>query len=183
MREADASPGRGVGPGIGRRLGDNGAVAIPRIPMISKKQFATLQASRQRGLSRLLLLARRVFLERVAEAMAASGLQPMPDACVMILPYIDLEGTRSTVIAQRASTTRQAVGQVVATLEAMGLVEKRPDEADKRAAVVSFTDAGVRYLIKMHDVIDRVENEFAQASGEGDMEIVRRTLARIAYGA
>ncbi len=150
--------------------------------MIGNKQLAQLQRSRQRGLSRLLLLARRNFLTRVSASLETSGLPAVPDACVMVLPYIDLEGTRSTVIAQRAGTTRQAVSQVVAVLEQLGLVKKHVDEADARALIVAFTPAGLDYLVQMHAVIDRIEQEIAQSIGNREMEIVRRTLELMAYG-
>ncbi|MGE0806190.1 MAG: MarR family winged helix-turn-helix transcriptional regulator [Burkholderiaceae bacterium] len=150
--------------------------------MIGKKRFHELQSTRRRGLSRLLLMARRNFLERVTQAIEASGLPAMPDACIMLLAYIDLEGTRSTVIAQRAHTTRQAVAQVIAVLEQMGLVRKYRDADDARASIVCFTERGADYLVHLHAVIDETEREFARRIGEREMEITRRTLERLAYG-
>ena len=59
-----------------------------------------------------------------------------------VLRHLDLEGTRASVIAERAGLTRQAITQIVDELEAAGVVRRAPDPSDGRAKRVVYTEAG-----------------------------------------
>lgn len=149
--------------------------------MVSKKNLKRLQTQRPKGLSRLLLLARRNFVLEIGALIEKSGFPPMPDSCVMLLPYIDLQGTRSTEIADRAGMSKQAVTQVIGLMERLKLVEKRPDPDDARATLVSFTDFGTAYLMHMHTIIDRVEENLRNKIGNEQMAALRLLLEFMAY--
>jgi DNA-binding MarR family transcriptional regulator len=59
-----------------------------------------------------------------------------------VLRHLDLDGTRASVIAERAGLTRQAVTQIVDELEAAGVVAREPDPEDGRAKRIVYTDEG-----------------------------------------
>jgi len=149
--------------------------------MVSRKNLKKLQTQRPKGLSRLLLLARRNFVVELGALIEKSGLPPMPDSCAMLLPHIDLEGTRSTDIAHRAGLSKQAVTQMISHMEALQLVEKKTDPTDARATLVSFTDFGTAYLIHMHAIIDQVEDDIRSRVGDERMAELRSLLDFMAY--
>lgn len=51
-----------------------------------------------------------------------------------------------SALARREQISPQGMGATLATLEARGLVERRPDPGDGRRVVMSLTDAGRRAL-------------------------------------
>ncbi len=99
-----------------------------------------------------------------------------------ILPYIDLEGTRSTEVARRMGISKQAVAKAVKELEEDGLLARTPDAADGRAFLITFTEEGVEFLLKIHANILAIESEYEQIAGAAEMRTVRRILKDIAYG-
>ena len=93
-----------------------------------------------------------------------------------MLPHLDLEGTRATALAGRAGMTKQAVGQVLGDLRRQGYVERRPDPADSRATLVSFTDAGWRFLQDAGAVKREIEEEYGAILGEERLRLLYSTL-------
>lgn len=149
--------------------------------MSTQQELEQLESLRPKGLSRLLLLARRNFVMEIARLIQESGQTLVPDSCLMLLPHIDIGGTRSTDIARRAGMTKQAVTQVIQQMERAGLVQRNSDPADARAILISFTSAGIDYLRDLHAVIDRVECDLSKRLGQKPMKQLRSTLDFMAY--
>lgn len=149
--------------------------------MATRHRLQALQASRRYGIGRLLLLARRDFLERLAIKMESDS-ATVVQARGRLLPYIDLDGTRSADLARRMGLTKQAVGKLVRELEAEGLLYREPDGADGRAFLVKFTDAGIEYLSRLHRCISQIERDYERGVGADRMQAVREALSLIAYG-
>lgn len=148
--------------------------------MLTKKQIDVLKESRRYGIGRLLLLARRDFLVRLADKMDGEA-DIVMNARGRLLPYIDVEGTRSIDLARRMGVTKQAVARMVKELEEEGLLSREADDADGRAALVKFTDAGLDYMTRLHKCITQVERDYERLFGQEQMKLVRQTLGAIAY--
>ncbi len=149
--------------------------------MVTRSRLQALQASRRHGIGRLLLLARRDFLERLARKMNGSN-EAVMQARGHLLPYVDVDGTRSVDLARRMGVTKQAVGKLVKELEEDGLLFREPDGADGRAFLVKFTEAGLEYLRRMHKCISQIERDYERLVGTERMKEVREALSLIAYG-
>jgi DNA-binding MarR family transcriptional regulator len=134
---------------------------------------------RDHHIGRLFLQAHRAYSAHAVELLRARGYDQLGAAHAAILPHIDLEGTRATVIAERAGMTKQGAGHVIDDLERQGLVTRIPDPADKRAALVQFTDAGWDYLRAAHDLKVEIESEYAELLGVDVFESLCGDLSRI----
>ena len=145
------------------------------------KQMNALKEARRYGIGRLLFLVRRDFLNRLAEKMEKRVGRTLLYASGELLPFIDLEGTRSVELARRMGISKQAVGKLVKELEEIGYLTRTPDDADGRAFLVSFTEEGIDYLLEMHEAINQIEREYEAQAGAGQMKIVRAALSGIAY--
>lgn len=89
-----------------------------------------------------------------------------------LFPHLDLEGTRIAELAKRADISKQAVAQHVDALEALGVVERRPDPEDGRAKRVVFTDLGRETMIFGLGVLAEIENEvLASLSAERRVQL------------
>ena len=149
--------------------------------MTTTRDLKTLESLRPKGMSRLLLLARRNFVLEISKLIEKSGNPIVPNSCLMLLPHIDLEGTRSTEIALRAGMSKQAVTQVTQQMEKAGLVQRKVDPLDARATLISFTEFGIDYLTDMHAVIDQIEQDLLGQLGEDQMRALRSCLEFMAY--
>lgn len=149
--------------------------------MLSQKQLEDLRQTRRHGIGRMLLLARKDFMARLYATLAADGNPMPPSSGGTLLPFIDLEGTRSVDIARRMGVSKQAIGKALKELEDAGLVTRTQDGVDGRAFLVTFTPQGVEYLLKIHEAIDKVEQHYAALVGDAGLEDLRCHLAAIAY--
>ena len=87
---------------------------------------------------------------------------------------------RLTDLATIAAMTKQAMGEFVADLAALGLVTVDPDPGDRRAKLVSLTPSGREAAELARAMIDRVELMWSERLGPSDIDTVERLLARIA---
>lgn len=156
---------------------------IAREPaMITQDQLEALRGQRQEALNRLLLLARRNFILRVGEIQEAQRIPPMPPAALALLPFIELEGSRGSSLAEKAGISKQAAGKGIKAMEAMGLVRRQADRSDARAWRICFTKKGIDYMNRALQTIEQAEREVAARIGEQQLELLKHLLYRLAYG-
>jgi DNA-binding MarR family transcriptional regulator len=93
-----------------------------------------------------------------------------------VLGRLDREGPQSTSRLAAAERVRpQSMSQTVAELESQGLVERRPDPADRRSALIGLTVGG---RTELYEDRRRREGWLAEALQESLTAAERRTLER-----
>jgi DNA-binding MarR family transcriptional regulator len=138
-------------------------------------------AWRHANIGRFLNNAVRRFEARVLEVMSERGHAEARLAHVNLFRNLDVEGTRLTELARRASMSKQAMGELVDQCTELGLVGRIPDPDDGRARIVRFTRAGLTWLNAFRDAVDVAEREMRAELGKATMDIILKGLA--AYGA
>ncbi|WP_434044578.1 MULTISPECIES: MarR family winged helix-turn-helix transcriptional regulator [Sorangium] len=145
---------------------------------LDPSDVAELERRKRASLGQLLLRSARLLDER-AVARVARGGSRVRRAHTALMPYIDLEGTRLTDLAERARVTKQAVGQLVEELEAMGVVERTPDPDDGRAKRVRFTPYGLKALLHGLGVLQELEEELTLSLGQKQMASLKKGLTAL----
>jgi DNA-binding MarR family transcriptional regulator len=123
----------------------------------------------------------RRFEARVLERMSASGHDETRIAHVSLTRNLDVEGTRLTELARRASMSKQAMGELVDQCVELGLVDRVADPSDGRARIITFTAAGLTWLDAFRDAVDVAEQEMRAELGKTTMDAILKGLA--VYGA
>lgn len=134
---------------------------------------------RDHHIGRLFLQAHRAYSTYAIEQLRQRGYGELGAAHAAILPHIDVDGTRATVIAERAGMTKQGAGQVVDDLARQGLVARIPDPADGRASLVIFTDSGWDYLRAAAEVKQSIEADYATLLGQDQFDALCVALTSI----
>ena len=134
---------------------------------------------RDHHIGRLFLQAHRAYSAHAIEALRARGYTELGAAHAAILPHIEVDGTRATVIAERSGMTKQGAGQVVDDLAGQGLVQRIPDPADGRAALIVFTDAGWDYLRAASELKREIESAYARVLGRDAFDELSANLERL----
>ena len=75
--------------------------------------------------------------------------------------------------------TKQAMGELIADLEAKGYVERRSDPSDGRARVVVPTERGRRIDAAADEVIEAIEADYERRLGAAGLRSLRRGLERL----
>lgn len=137
---------------------------------------------RQRHIGRLFLQAHRDFSARTIARLRARGHGALGLTHTALLPHIDLAGTRTTVLAERAGITKQAAGQLAADLERLGYLARAPDPTDQRATLVTFTPQGWQFLRDAHEVKREMEAEYAAVLGDAGLQALKDALGTLLRG-
>ncbi|WP_394848664.1 MarR family transcriptional regulator [Pendulispora brunnea] len=138
-----------------------------------------LEAEKARSTVQLLFKAARLLNERAIERVRTRSGQPVRVAHTALFPHIDLEGTRLTDIAKRLGVTKQAAGQLVDELEAMGMLERVPDPADARAKLVRYSKRGQKALLDGLAVLAEIGDEMQSIIGASRMTALHEALTAI----
>ena len=96
-----------------------------------------------------------------------------------VFRFIDREGSRLTDLAERSGHTKQAVGEIVADLEALGYLERVPDPDDGRAKVIRLTELGWQAEQAALEIFADIERRWGEQVGEERVAVLREALERI----
>lgn len=94
----------------------------------------------------LLAKATQRWNELLAERFTAAGYGDVsPSYGSLLLPLYEEDGLRIGELARRARLSKQTLTEMIRRLERDGLVERRPDPADGRAALIFLTARSRRF--------------------------------------
>jgi DNA-binding MarR family transcriptional regulator len=116
--------------------------------------------------------------DELVRRLHARGFDDVRPAHNAVFAHLPPEGIRLTDLADRAGMTKQAMSElVVADLERLGYVERRPDAADGRAKLIELTTRGWASVDAALAAFDEMEAELAERIGPSRLATLRRTLA------
>ena len=115
-----------------------------------------------------------VLLDRLAAR--GHGAVRQPHAAVF--EFLDDDGTRVSVLAERARMAKQSMAELVAHLEDHGYVAREPDPADGRAKLVRATAKGREVFAIAREVAAELEARLEQELGAADVARLRALLER-----
>lgn len=134
----------------------------------------------QPALSRLLLEAFRALHTEVEEALRDRGVSDLRPSEAIALLLVDRSGgTRLTELSERAGITKQAMMQVVDSLQSRGFVRRTVDPEDARAKVVKLTAKGLRHRAEARRAMAGVETRVRRRLGDRRYEALRSTLEEL----
>ena len=120
------------------------------------------------------------FLDELFARLAAEGFADLRPAHSPVFQHLERGGTRIGVLAERAQMTNQSMGYLVDALETRGYVERTPDPADRRAALVVITNRGREQITTARRLIAEIEREWEQRIGSERMASLRDGLEALA---
>ncbi len=136
----------------------------------------SLPGGEVRTVPALVQLLARSGAERLRADFAAQGMAGLrPMHALLLIPLLG-GGRHASSIAADLGVTRQAVAQVVATLERDGYVQRVTDPGDARAKLVCLTPRGRAALRTMHASARALEETWRQRLGAERLADFRETL-------
>ena len=125
---------------------------------------------------RYLAVHHRMF-RAVNDEMSASGLSMTR---TKMLRRLHEQGpTRQSVLAANFELSPRSITDIVDGLERLGLAERRPDPADRRAKLVAITDAGQSALDIANVTRERLLTQIFGGLTEADRATLFRLLGRL----
>jgi DNA-binding MarR family transcriptional regulator len=136
----------------------------------------------RRAPENLAILLREPFRTMTEELMQRLGERGHPEvrfAHGNVFQFLDDDGTRIGVLAERAGVSKQAMAQLVAHLEQHGYVERVTDPADHRAKLVRATDRGNAVFAIAREVMADIEARFDRRLGKAKQQRLRTLLQEL----
>ncbi|MDF3853763.1 MarR family winged helix-turn-helix transcriptional regulator [Paracoccus sp. P2] len=130
------------------------------------------------GFGRYFVTLGRQWRRAVEQALAPAGLTDATWA-----PLIHLaeggDGISQTELAARLALDGSTLVRLLDLLEGRGLVERRPDPADRRARRILLTAAGRDEVARLRRLLDRIEAELLADLDDAALDEMLRHLSRI----
>ena len=118
----------------------------------------------------------------IAERLAERGHPDIRPPHSNVFQFLDAEGTRVSVLAERAAITKQSMAELVAHLERHGYVERVVDPTDRRAKLVRATARGSEVYEVAGEVIAELEADWTRRIGAQRMRELRAILTELNEG-
>lgn len=118
-------------------------------------------------------------LSREMRALAPAELAAIGGRRARLLQLVPAGGMRVTDLAHRAGVTKQAIGQLVDTLEELGLVHSAPSSSDRRVRWVTRTPAGDALVGRSLAVIAEAEDRLRREVGARRYDAMLATMREL----
>ncbi len=129
----------------------------------------------------LLAKASQRWNELLQEAFAREGFPEVRASYgSVLLPLFEEDGLRIGEVARRARLSKQTMTTMVRLAERDGLVDRRPDESDRRATRVHLTDKGRRFQPVAERILAELDQVARAALGARGLSATERALDALA---
>jgi DNA-binding MarR family transcriptional regulator len=135
--------------------------------IMSSPTLKTRSSHKPKGMliGALLRVPAQAIHRRLIKDLNAAGFDDLRLPHIAVLQYPGPDGGRPGSLAERAGISKQAMNQLLGSLESLGYLE-RSDAADEgRARIVRFTRRGRAVYAKMQDILLDVEAEWSAELG------------------
>jgi len=127
----------------------------------------------------LLRVPGQVIQRRIIKELNAAGFEELVVPHMAVLQFPGPEGIRPGMLAERAGMSKQAMNQLLRSLENVGYVVRfnAPDEG--RARVVRLTKRGNAACAKIYEILSAIEREWSAELGRKQFNELKKLLLRV----
>jgi DNA-binding MarR family transcriptional regulator len=113
----------------------------------------------------LLRVPAQAIHRRIIDELNAAGFKGLLLPHMAVLQFPGPDGVRPITLAERAGMSKQAMNQLLRSLEGLGYIVRSDADSEGRARVVHFTKRGRAAYSKLHDILRDVEREWSAELG------------------
>ena len=127
----------------------------------------------------LLRVPAQVTQRRLIRDLNAAGLEELTLPHMAVLQFPGPDGARPTSLADRAGMSKQAMNQLLRSLEGLGYIARSDAPDEGRARIIRFTKRGRAAYAKIHDLLRDIEREWIAELGPKDFAQLKTLLCRV----
>ena len=136
---------------------------------------------RRRPLAAALLDGAEWFNTALLSRLEDAGWPALSRNQSRVFPLLGPDGTSQVEVARGLGITRQSAHTLLGQLEALGIVERRPDPTDGRSSIVLLTRRGRALAADAGRILGDLEGELARRLGADHVEALGAAL-RLDWG-
>lgn len=126
----------------------------------------------------LLRVPAQAIHRRIISGLHRAGFRDLRLPHMGVLQYPGPDGGRPSELAERAGMSKQAMNQLLRSLERFGYLSRRGAKGDQRTRVVHFTARGRAAWAKIHEILAEIEDEWRTTLGEKDFMRLKALLCK-----
>ena len=127
----------------------------------------------------LLRVPAQAIQRRIITELNAAGFDDLRLPHMAVLQFPGPDGVRPVVLAERAGMSKQAMNQLLRSLEELGYLVRSDDPAEGRARIVRWTRRGRAAYARSHDILRDVEHEWSTVLGPRRFAELKALLLRV----
>lgn len=127
----------------------------------------------------LLRVPAQAIHRRIIRELNAAGFEQLRVPHMAVLQFPGPDGVRPGELAERAGMSKQAMNQLLRSLEGLGYLVRCDAPNQGRARLVSLTKRGRAAYSKIHDILREVEREWSAELGPKPYTQLKQLLLRV----
>jgi DNA-binding MarR family transcriptional regulator len=127
----------------------------------------------------LLRLPAQAIHRRIVDGLNRAGFRDLRLPHMGVLQYPGPDGYRPSELAERAGMSKQAMNQLLHSLERLGYIHRRDAKDDRRARIVHFTQRGRAAWAKVHEILAEIETEWRATLGDKRFDRLKVLLCEV----
>ena len=127
----------------------------------------------------LLRVPAQAIHRRIIKELNAAGFDELRLPHIAVLQFPGPDGVRPGTLAERAGITKQAMNQLLRSLEGLGYIVRSDAPDEGRARVVRFTKRGRAVYVKIYDILRDIEREWKAELGPKNFVQLKELLSCI----
>jgi len=131
-------------------------------------------------MGRLLRNVHRAFVARIYQGLVEAGFNDLRPPHLVVFQYMAQGRGRAVELAEQAQMTKQAIGYLISYLEQQGYLERAPDPADGRAAIITLTERGAQLEMVAKRLAAEIEDDWARLLGGDRLQELHLALTDLA---
>jgi DNA-binding MarR family transcriptional regulator len=147
--------------------------------MLVKQKISSPARAQEMLIGALLRVPAQAIHRRLIRELNAAGFEELRVPHMAVLQYPGPDGVRPSTLAERAGMSKQAMNQLLGSLEDLGYIVRSnvPDEG--RARIIHFTPRGHAAYAKIHEILRDIEREWSAELGPRRFVQLKGLLCRV----
>ena len=150
--------------------------------MMSSAQLATTDRpleTTQMLIGALLRVPAQAIQRRIIKELNAAGYDELRVPHMALLQFPGPDGVRPGTLAERAGMSKQAINQLLRSLETLGYISRSDAAEEGRARIVRLTRRGRAAYLRVQDILREIEHEWSMELGPEDFSQLKELLCRV----
>lgn len=127
----------------------------------------------------LLRVPAQAIQRRIIQELNADGFKELRIPHMAVLRYPGPDGARPGALAERAGMSKQAMNQLLRSLEALGYIVRSNLADEGRGRVVRLTRRGHAAYARIHEILRVIEREWSAELGPTQFNQLKKLLLRV----
>lgn len=127
----------------------------------------------------LLRVPAQAIHRRIIKELNAAGFEELRVPHMAVLQFPGPDGVRPGALAERAGMSKQAMNQLLRSLEGLGYIVRSDASEEGRGRIIRLTKRGRAAYAKVHDILRNIEREWNSELGPERFAQLKELLFRV----